>query len=59
MRSDWANEGEILTADAVTVDAARIAHEVRHQCGQQSGCEARQVLESAHAALQQLRPTTS
>ena len=56
MRSQWTYEGEILAADAVTVDAARIAHEVRHQCGHRSGCEARQILESAHAALQKLRP---
>jgi hypothetical protein len=56
MASPWANVGEIVTADAVTVDAARIAHEVRHQYGRESGCEARQILESAHARLQEIRP---
>jgi hypothetical protein len=57
MASPWANEAEIVTADAVTVDAARIAHEVRHQCGKQSGCQVRKVLEAAHARLQELRPS--
>lgn len=57
MASPWASE--IVAADAVTVDAAQIAHQVRHQRGRQSGCEARQVLKSAHARLQEIRPPSS
>lgn len=57
MASPWASE--IVAADAVTVDAAQIAHQVRHQRAGRVAAKRCQVLESAHTRLQGIRPPSS